>query len=71
MITSLAEYLEGSGLEVIDKRDKGGNLTVVGDRFMIEAVITEAERLFGIRGWFSDYLRAAHKGPGWWTQAEA
>ncbi len=63
----LYEYLSDCGLDVIDKRDKGGNLTVIGDRTDIESVITAAENIFGFRGHYKDDLRAAKHEPGWWT----
>ena len=57
-------------MKVVDKRSYGGNLTVLGKKSDIEPVIKEVEKLYGAYGKFSESLKAAHNGPGWWTKCD-
>lgn len=66
---SLAEYLCELGFEVIDKREKGGALWVVGTKTEIQRALKNAEASFGkIEGTFSEGGRATGHRPGWFTK---
>ena len=59
-------FLKDRGMDVIDKTENGGNITVKGKREDIESVVSEAEKKFKMKGRYSEKLKAAGYGPGWW-----
>lgn len=67
--SNLVVFLQGKGLEVIDKRSKGGALWVVGDK-SIDPILKESRKEFGALWTFSEKGGAAtkHKS-GWFTKS--
>ena len=59
-------FLKDRGMDVVDKTANGGNMTVKGKREDIESVVSEAEKRFKMKGRYSEKLKAAGYGPGWW-----
>lgn len=51
-VSELVEYLKSNGLEVIDKRDRGGALWVIGGK-ELDAIIKESRKLYGALWTFS------------------
>jgi hypothetical protein len=49
---NLVNFLEGKGLEVFDKREKGGVLWVVGGK-ELDSIIKETRKLYGALWTFS------------------
>lgn len=67
---SLKEYLQDKDLEVIDKREAGGALWIVGDKAELTPVVKEIGNLYGAYGNFSAGGRATKHRPGWFTQCK-
>lgn len=66
---SLTEFLRNKGLEVIDKRSKGGALWVVGDKGL-DAILKESKKLFGALWIYSEKGGGATKHrSGWFTKS--
>ena len=66
--TGLVGYLKSKGLDVIDKRDKGGALWVVGGK-ELDAVIKETRKLYGALWTFSrNGGRATKNRTSWFTK---
>ena len=66
---TLVEYLEYRGLEVIDKRNYGGCLWVVGTEGSIGEAINDAKEIFEIGGTYCGGGRATSYRPGWFSRA--
>ncbi len=64
---SLFDYLRNLGIEVIDKRSKGGCLWAVGTEREIGRTIREACRKYNVTGCFCGGGRATKYRPGWYT----
>ena len=56
-------------MKVIDERNQGGYLWVVGRREMIEEAVNFAIEKFGISGKYSPG-KTTHFGPGWYTKTK-
>ncbi len=66
---SLYEFFTEKGLEVIDKRDRGGCLWVVGTPDEINYIINEACRIFSVGGHFAmNGGRSTGYRTAWFTQ---
>lgn len=65
----LKEFLEKSGLTVIDKRNKGGALWVVGSHEEIGDIIDKAVEKYEISGAYSSSKTTGHR-TGWYTKAK-
>jgi len=67
--SSLYDYLSKLGLEVLDKREKGGALWLVGGK-ELDPIVKETRKLFGALWTFSEKGGTAtkHK-PGWYTKS--
>ena len=62
-------FFEGKGLEVIDRRDEGGRLWVLGEKTVIRDVINEAISKFSISGKYASSKESMNK-PGWCTKTD-
>lgn len=60
-------FFEDHGLEVIDNRDQGGRLWVIGDKQMIREIVNEAINRFGISGKYA-WGRESRFKKGWCTK---
>ncbi len=63
----LIVFFNDYGLEVIDKRNKGGALWVLGTEEEIGDIIDEAVARYDVHGKYSDGGRATKYRPAWWT----
>ncbi len=67
---SLIAYLKTKGLEVIDKREKGGALWVVGDK-RLDPILKESRKRFGALWIFADHGSGSTRGrQAWYTKCE-
>lgn len=64
---SLMDYLRSNGIEVIDKRSKGGCLWAVGTEREIGRIIREACNKYNAYGRFCGGGRATHYRNAWFT----
>jgi len=62
-------FFESKGLEVIDRRDEGGRLWVIGEKSGIRNVINEAISKFKISGKYASGKESLNK-PGWCTKTD-
>ncbi len=67
---TLVRYFTESGFEVIDKRDRGGALWVVGTRKQLEDTVNEAESIFSVEGTYCDGGRAVGYRKSWFTRSK-
>ena len=65
---SIKEYFESVGIEVIDKRDRGGCLWIVGERSDISKYVNEAVTRFKISGSYGAGHATGHRN-GWFTKS--
>ncbi len=66
---NLVTFLKNTGLEVIDKRDKGGALWVIGDK-SLDQVLKESRKQFGALWTFTDRGGGATKfRSAWFTKS--
>lgn len=63
----LADFFKDMGLEVIDKRYKGGALWVIGTEEEIGNIIDEAVDRFNVYGNYCNGGKATKYRPAWWT----
>jgi len=66
---SLKEFFESKGLEVIDKRPKGGGLWIVGEREVLTPYLEEVKELYGVTGYFAQGRATKHR-MGWYTRSD-
>ena len=64
----LIDYFKSKGLNIIDLRDKGGCLWVLGDKSKIGRFVDEAIRRYHITGGYSSGRSTGNK-PAWWTKS--
>lgn len=62
-------FFESKGLEVIDRRDEGGRLWVIGEKASIRNIINEAIAKFKISGKYASGKESMNK-PGWCTKTD-
>jgi hypothetical protein len=62
-------FFEEKGLKVVDKRDQGGRLWVVGEKDIIRNYINEAIAKFGISGKYMVGKEIGNK-EGWFTKTD-
>ena len=67
--TTVKEYFEQAGLEVVDMRIKKGCLWVVGEKEEIDDIVKKAVKKFGINGAYSSSSKALGYRPGWYTKS--
>ena len=67
--SKVREFFISRGLEVVDMRDKGGVLWVVGSKDKVGAVINEAVKAFSISGHYSSG-KAIKNREGWFTKTD-
>ena len=65
----LRSFFESKGLEVIDKRLKGGCLWVIGDKEEIGTTVDQARRLYKISGSYGAGRSSGFR-TGWFTRAK-
>lgn len=67
---TLAEFFTKSGFEVVDKREQGGALWVVGTRQQLEDTVNKAKDLFKAKGTYCDGGRAVGYRKLWFTKSK-
>lgn len=67
--SEVRSFFEEKGLKVIDRRDEGGRLWVIGDKSIIRNVINEAISKFKISGKYASSKEIFNK-PGWCTKTD-
>ena len=68
--SSLASYLKGKGLEVIDKRAKGGALWVVGDKSIYSSLAETKEKYGALWTFSAKGGNASKHRPAWFSQCK-
>jgi hypothetical protein len=67
--SELVTFLKSKGIEVIDKRDKGGALWMVGDK-SLDPIVQETKRKFGALWIFkAEGGMATERRPSWYTKS--
>ena len=67
--SELVTFLKSKGIEVIDKRDKGGALWMVGDK-SLAPIVQETKRKFGVLWIFkAEGGMATKRRPSWYTKS--
>ena len=66
---TLYEFFSNKGLEIIDKRDSGGYLWVIGDRSQIGDIVKEAGRLYSVSGGYASGMITKNR-KAWYTRAK-
>lgn len=67
--SELVTFLKSKGIEVIDKRDKGGALWMVGDK-SLDPIVQETKRKFGALWIFkAEGGMATKRRPSWYTKS--
>ena len=66
---SLKDFFLSKGLKVVDKREKGGCLWVIGNKDEIDQYIREACNKFHIGGTYGSGRATGYK-PGWFTKSQ-
>lgn len=67
--TSLVEFFKIHGCEIIDKRELGGALWVIGTKDELTSITKEAEKLFAVHGYFGSGRATSYK-EAWWTKSD-
>lgn len=67
---SLAEFFAKSGFEVVDKRENGGALWVVGTSQELDDTVNKAASLFNASGYYCDGGRAVGYRKAWFTKCK-
>lgn len=67
--TSLSVFFKNRGFEIVDLRQNGGCLWVVGEKCKLEPVVAEAYRIFKVTGEYAKGRATNHK-PAWWTKSQ-
>ena len=66
-VSAVRKFFVDKGMEVIDKRDEGGRLWVIGEKTKIKTIVNEAIEKFEISGKYSSCKETGNK-PGWCTK---
>lgn len=66
---TLKDFFIHHGFEVVDKRDNGGSLWVIGHQSQLEPYVTKAFTLFGVTGNYGSG-KATKQKDAWWTKSE-
>ena len=67
--SAVREYFESNGLEVVDNRDQGGRLWVIGEKVAIRNIVNAAIAKFGISGKYVVGKEIKNK-YGWCTKTD-
>lgn len=67
--SAVREFFESSGLEVVDNRDQGGRLWVIGEKLAIRNIVNAAIAKFGISGKYAVGKEIRNKN-GWCTKTD-
>ena len=67
--SKVRKFFEDNGLEVIDHRDQGGRLWVIGEKALIRNVVNAAIAKFGISGKYASSKESKNKN-GWCTKTD-
>jgi len=66
--TDIADFFRSYKIEVIDKRDKGGALWIIGTKSSIGSIVDLAVKKYGVKGTYSDGGRTTKGRAAWWTK---
>ena len=64
----IIDYLKSRNVEFVDKRIKGGNITIVGTEASIGELVDTICSAYGISGRYGTSLKAIKNRAGWWTK---
>ena len=67
--SKVRSFFMDNGFEVIDKRDEGGRLWVVGEKTAIRDIVNKAISKFGISGKYASGKEIGFKN-GWYTKTD-
>lgn len=67
--SDVKKFFEDKGLEVLDNREHGGRLWIIGDKKAIRDIVNEAINKFGISGKYA-FGRESHFKKGWCTKTD-
>ena len=67
--SEVRDFFESRGLEVVDRRDDGGRLWVIGEKLAIRDIVNEAISKFGISGKYASNKESKNR-PGWYTKTD-
>lgn len=67
--SEVRRFFESNGLEVIDNRDQGGRLWVVGEKAAIKNIVNAAIAKFGISGKYASGKESKYRN-GWCTKTD-
>ncbi|MDD3138343.1 MAG: AAA family ATPase [Lachnospiraceae bacterium] len=67
--SEVRKFFEDNGMEVVDNREEGGRLWVIGEKISIRAVVNAAIAKFGISGKYAVGKEIKNKS-GWYTKTD-
>jgi hypothetical protein len=67
-VSEVRSFFIENGLEVIDNRDEGGRLWVIGEKTEIRHIINTAITKFGISGKYASNKESRNRN-GWYTKS--
>ncbi|SEA17739.1 hypothetical protein SAMN05216349_10634 [Oribacterium sp. KHPX15] len=67
--SAVRKFFEDKGLEVIDNRDSGGRLWVIGEKSDIRDIVSSAISRFGISGKYASNKESRNRN-GWYTKSD-
>ena len=65
----MRKFFESNGLEVVDNREQGGRLWVIGEKIAIRNIVNAAIAKFGISGKYASSKETKNRN-GWCTKTE-
>lgn len=69
MNSEVRKFFEDNGLEVIDNREQGGRLWIIGEKSTIRNIVNEAISKFGISGKYASGKESKNRN-GWYTKTD-
>ena len=67
--SAVRTFFEENGLEVVDNRDSGGRLWVIGEKEKIRGIVNEAISKFKISGKYASSKESNNR-PGWYSKTD-
>jgi hypothetical protein len=67
--SEVRKFFESNGLEVVDNRDQGGRLWVIGEKIAIRNIVNTAIAKFGISGKYASSKETKNRN-GWCTKTD-
>ena len=67
--SAVRTFFEENGLEVVDNRDSGGRLWVIGEKEKIRGIVNEAISKFKISGKYATSKESNNR-PGWYSKTD-